>query len=323
MTIKKRKWKRRLVLATLFLMVLTGMFAYLVVSRFHFSTQTLGPLAKLQWDHQTTIELKGKHPLIIGHRGAGISSSVGDLTIGNTRTAIAKGIRDGVDWIEIDIRASSDDRLVVFHDETLDKKTNGTGNVASTSLAELLTVEVNVEPPEYIPSLEDLFEEFRSENTKWILDIKAEGIQELVLKWLDGKIALGELSRDQFIIFGVYDVLSDYKDAGYSIGYTAIWGNFANRLRVLFRQSQIISRCRSLDCDYLVLPAIFANRSLIESARAEGFEVWTYGVVDEREFKYLANSGVSGFIVDQPHKFTSKGKGSDAGTNSNTLDRTR
>lgn len=303
----KRKWKRRLILSAIFLVVLTGMSVYLAFTRLHFSTQTIWPLSQLQWDYQTDIELDGDLPQIIGHRGSGINSSVADLIIGNTRTAIANGIKAGVDWIEIDIRASSDNRLVVFHDEKLDEKTDGTGNVGDISFNDLKAFKVNVEPPESIPSLDEIFSEFRSENVRWILDVKAKGIHDLVLKWVDDKIALGELSDDQVIIFGTYDVLADYKDAGYSLGYTAIWGNTGNRLKVLFRPSQIIDRCRELDCDYLVLPAVFANESLIDGAKSVGYEVWVYGVDDERDFKYLANCGVRGFIVDHPDKFTING----------------
>lgn len=308
MQTEKRKWKLRLVqfavLSALFLFVLAGIFAYLVFTRFHFSTQTTWPLAQLQWDHQTVVEFDGDPPQIIGHRGSGLSSSGGDLIIGNTHTAISKGIGAGVDWIEIDIRASSDDHLVVFHDRNINKKTNGTGAVAETSLADLKAVEVNVEPPESIPTLDEIFRDFRSENVKWILDIKTRGIHDLVLKWVDDKIALGKLSGDQMIIFGTYDVLKDYKDAGYSLGYTAIWGNAENRSRILFRQSQIIDSCRSLNCDYLVLPVIFASSSLIGTAKSNGIDVWVYGIDDKRDFNYLAKRGVNGFIVDHPQKIT-------------------
>lgn len=322
MQTKKRKWKRRLILSAFFLVFLTGVSVYLLFTRFHFSTQTIWPLAQLQWDHQTNIEFDGEHPQIIGHRGSGINSSVGNLIIGNTRTAIANGISAGADWIEIDIRASSDDRLVVFHDERLDERTNGTGNVADINLDKLAAVRVNIEPPESISTLDDIFSEFRSENVKWILDVKAKGIHEQVLKWITDKIDLGELSDDEVIIFGTYDVLTGYKDAGYSLGFTAIWGNTGNRLRVLLRQSQIINRCRELDCDYLVLPVIFANGSLIDDAKFAGFEVWVYGVDDKRDFIYLAKCGVGGFIVDDPEKFE-LGNGNAAETDNNTLDRSR
>ena len=309
-------------LSALFLVVLALVPVYLLFTRFHFSSQAIWPLAELQWDHQANIDFEGEHPQIIGHRGSGIKSSVGDLIIGNTRTAIANGISAGVDWIEIDIRATSDDRLVVFHDERLDERTNGTGYVADISLDKLATVRVNVEPPENISTLDDIFSEFRSENVKWILDVKAKGIHEQVLKWINDKIDRAELSDNQVIIFGIYDVLLDYKDAGYSLGYTAIWGNTGNRLRVLFRQSQIIDRCRELDCDYLVLPVIFARGALIDTAESDGFEVWIYGVDDERDFKYLTNCGVRGFIVDHPDKFK-HGDGYVWHTDNNTLDRSR
>lgn len=60
---------------------------------------------------------------IIAHRGA---SSIAPE---NTIAAYLKAIEAGVDFIEIDLRLSKDDSIMVIHDETLDRTTNGTGEV--------------------------------------------------------------------------------------------------------------------------------------------------------------------------------------------------
>jgi glycerophosphoryl diester phosphodiesterase len=51
--------------------------------------------------------------------------------------AFEQSVRDGAEYVETDIRRSSDGHLVLMHDATVDRTTNGTGPVASTSLAEL------------------------------------------------------------------------------------------------------------------------------------------------------------------------------------------
>jgi glycerophosphoryl diester phosphodiesterase len=298
MQTKKRKWKRRLVVTASVLVVMTGAVVYFAFSRFHFSTQTTWPLPQLQWDHQGNVEFEGVRPQIIGHRGSGLQSSDRGLLIGNTYRAIEKGIQDGVDWIEIDVRKSETGELVVFHDKAIDLKTDRQGLVAELSLDQLQAVNVKVVPPEQILSLDEVFAEFHTDKRKWILDIKAKGIQEQVLAWLDDKVSNGEILTDHLIIFGEFEVLEDYKHSIYSLGYTAIWQNVWNRTRVLFTPSEIITPCKDLDCDYLVLPVIFANPSLVGEAKSAGLDVWVYGVDGARDISHLAGRGVSGFIVD-------------------------
>jgi len=60
---------------------------------------------------------------IIAHRGA---SSVAPE---NTMVAFYKALEFGVDYIELDIRLSKDDSIMVIHDESLERTTNGTGLV--------------------------------------------------------------------------------------------------------------------------------------------------------------------------------------------------
>ncbi len=71
-------------------------------------------------------------PLLIAHRGgAGLYPE-------NTLAAFERADRCWqADMIELDVRASADGHCVVIHDETVDRTTNGTGDVASMTLADL------------------------------------------------------------------------------------------------------------------------------------------------------------------------------------------
>ena len=69
--------------------------------------------------------------LVIGHRGA-----KGHLTE-NTLESINKAIALGVDGIEIDVHRCASGELVVFHDYTVDRITNGTGEVSKHTLRSL------------------------------------------------------------------------------------------------------------------------------------------------------------------------------------------
>lgn len=68
---------------------------------------------------------------IFAHRGARAAAPE------NTLPAFARALELGADGIELDVQSSADGQLVVMHDFTLDKTTDGTGPVASQTLAEL------------------------------------------------------------------------------------------------------------------------------------------------------------------------------------------
>lgn len=69
--------------------------------------------------------------MIIGHRGA-----MGHAPE-NTRAAFEAGVRLGADAVECDVHLSKDGRLVVIHDDRLERTTNGRGAVAGKTWAEL------------------------------------------------------------------------------------------------------------------------------------------------------------------------------------------
>jgi glycerophosphoryl diester phosphodiesterase len=69
--------------------------------------------------------------LVIAHRGGA------GLWPENTLYAFERASASGVDVIETDVRATADGELVVFHDESVGRTTDGTGQVGSMTLAEL------------------------------------------------------------------------------------------------------------------------------------------------------------------------------------------
>ena len=55
----------------------------------------------------------------------------------NTLYAFVQSLNRGADWLEVDVNLTKDDQLVVMHDTTLDRTTNGTGPVIERTLAEI------------------------------------------------------------------------------------------------------------------------------------------------------------------------------------------
>lgn len=77
------------------------------------------------------LEDLGERPLVIAHRGGK------GLWPENTLFAFERATALGVDMLEMDLHLSQDAKLVVIHDDTLERTTNGQGPVAHFSLAEL------------------------------------------------------------------------------------------------------------------------------------------------------------------------------------------
>ncbi|MGX9416145.1 glycerophosphodiester phosphodiesterase family protein [Vibrio sp. WJH972] len=71
-------------------------------------------------------------PRIVGHRGASGSHPE------NTRASIMAAIEMGVNWVEIDVQPTKDNVLVICHDHTIDRCSDGHGRVDQFTYGELL-----------------------------------------------------------------------------------------------------------------------------------------------------------------------------------------
>lgn len=74
--------------------------------------------------------------LVISHRGFGVHAP--DNSLAAAKIALEKGL----DGIDVDGQLSSDGELVIFHDLSVDRLTNGTGRVSSKTLEELLKLDL-------------------------------------------------------------------------------------------------------------------------------------------------------------------------------------
>lgn len=77
-----------------------------------------------------------------GCAAAQIQDPGGSLWIENSLPSLYKSTRIGADAVEVDARRTLDGRIVLFRDETLDCRTNGTGRVADKTLAELKKLDI-------------------------------------------------------------------------------------------------------------------------------------------------------------------------------------
>ena len=129
--------------------------------------------------------------IIIAHRG--LDETYPENTIIAFRAALEKGMA-----IEIDVRGTSDEELVVLHDDTVDRTTDGSGAIAAMTLADLKQLDAGSWwgaefAEERVPTLEETFDAVKQYGT-------AETSLVLEMKTLEpgciGKICRGLAERD-------------------------------------------------------------------------------------------------------------------------------
>src|SRR5438552_17515945 len=92
--------------------------------------------------------------IIFGHRGAPGYPRRGE----NTIASFEKALQCGATGLEFDVRRCGDGRLVVIHDDTVDRTTNGRGRVRNFSYENLRQFDAGFGDP--IPLLTDVLDEF-------------------------------------------------------------------------------------------------------------------------------------------------------------------
>ena len=111
-----------------------------------------------------------KITLFIGHRGTLVDYDE------NTLEAFEIAIKSGANCIELDVRRTKDRKLIVFHDNTLTRTTNGKGvlkNLNYNDVKNLKTEKRN----QNIPLLEELMD-YITDKTQAIIHLKDEGIEK-------------------------------------------------------------------------------------------------------------------------------------------------
>jgi len=113
-------------------------------------------------------DIKDRNHLVCCHRGG--ASNFGPE---NTLYSFRKAVYDSkVDLLEIDVRVSKDNKLIIFHDDSLERTTNGSGLVSSKTVKELKTLDAAYHWPEYrgkgitISTLEEIAVWFLKENQR-------------------------------------------------------------------------------------------------------------------------------------------------------------
>jgi glycerophosphoryl diester phosphodiesterase len=223
--------------------------------------------------------------LVIAHRG-GIFPDIPENTLSNFRMAI----QQGTDVIEVDLRSSRDGQILIMHDETLDRTTNGSGNISHFTLEELKQLDAG--GGERIPTFVDLLKIIEDTRAKLLLDIKKGPLLNI------GKVItlIEQYHCSLDVIAGVRSLadLDSLKKINPNIRTLGFIGQ-PDQINLYIKAGVDIIR---LWPDW-----IDENTELVTSLREKNVPVWvTIAELSDDVLTRLLKYGVSGFITDHPEK---------------------
>jgi glycerophosphoryl diester phosphodiesterase len=228
--------------------------------------------------------------LNVAHRGASA------LAPENTMAAFDKALELGADALELDLQLSRDGELVVIHDDTLDRTTDGHGPVYERSLEELKRLDAGrwfgeCFVGQRIPALAEVLDRFAGK-VPLALEIKAgstffPGIEEKVVSVLRRHSAIEHsavASFDHYALRRVKEVEPALRTAALLVG----------------RPVSISAIAGPGKADAMALEASLVTRTEVEACRAAGLQLVVWVVNEPVQMRHFIDLGVDGIITDRP-----------------------
>jgi glycerophosphoryl diester phosphodiesterase len=216
---------------------------------------------------------------VIAHRGSG----VGPLE--NTLRGMKQALAWRVDGVEFDVWVSQDGEVVVCHDETVDRTTNGTGPIVTFTLKELQQLDAG--KGEHIPTLREMLALLKShEHLRVIVEIKPQGIEEAVLQLVQDMGVLKQTIISSF----KHEVLECVHSLNSEVTCALLYTNEKNP----------IGLAKELGCRGLHPLFSATTKELVWASKEEGLHVIPWTVNFEEEMLRLLGLMVDGIITDVP-----------------------
>jgi len=215
---------------------------------------------------------------VIGHRGAA------GLEPENTLRSVRRAIELGVDRVEVDVRVSRDGRLVIMHDETVDRTTNGHGYVRELTLNELRSLDAGM--GEKIPTLEEILE-FTMGKAKLEIELKVPEATEPTIQLIEELNA----ENDVIVISFIHELLDRVYDLNPNIKTGALFFDVPKdilRIALKVHASSIHVYYRNV------------NSELVREAHKSGLEVAVWNPNRIEEMREMIGLGVDAIGSDRP-----------------------
>ena len=249
----------------------------------------------------------------IAHRGGG------ELAPENTLVAYRNSLAVGADTLEADVHMTSDGVVVVSHDETVDRCTNGTGAIMDMTLAEVKALDAGYHfTPDgdatypwrgkglTLPTLEEVFRDAKLNGAPMVLEIKQEGM-EIVGKVLDLIDTFG--MQDKIILGGFDDATLWIINAQAAAKGLDIKTIFATEGVLAFAVTPLCILQKpdyEMPADVLCLPNAMMSQALMAKIRILGLKCYVWTVNTEVEMKRQKDwFKVDGIMTDNPERLAS------------------
>ena len=216
--------------------------------------------------------------IIFGHRGAPGYPRHGE----NTMASFRKALQAGATGLEFDVRRCGDGRLVVIHDETIDRTTNGRGRVADLSYPQLQQFDAG--DGESIPLLADVLNQF---GTQCVLNIelKDAGIAT------DVKTLVIEKGLDRQVIVSAFE-WQDLRPLARDIPIALLGSRLEN----------LIEAAREMGAVAIHPRHDLVTATLVAAAHQAKLRVHVWTVNNPAEMAHLWNLKVDGIFTDFPER---------------------
>ena len=232
-------------------------------------------------------------PVVIAHRGASAHAPE------NTLSAFHLAIEQGADAVEFDVQLSADKAIVVFHDSSLERTTNGSGKIKDQNLGYLKSLNASIAyapayPDQQIPTLNEVFEEI---GNKVLLNIELKNLSS-PFDDLPARVAqtISEHQLIDRVLISSFNPIALYKIE-----------KLLPRVRkgVLFFRPPIIQLFSNLsrfplNYQTVHIPYTSINSDCIASFHALGKLVFSYTLNHTHDIQKGLNHGLDGFFTDDP-----------------------
>ena len=217
----------------------------------------------------------------------------------NTMTAFKKALESGADMIETDVRLSKDGYVVIMHDDTVNRTTNGSGKVCELTLSQLKELNAgNKIAPEEVPTFEEFIEWASKTELTLNIEIKeyySEENRERCEKCIEDVIDLAEkYNMASRIVLNSFDAwILEYVYKKYQKKYP-LHG---------FYPYSIMNNVTISPDEYLYCACIFddGNKELYDYLTKKGIEPWIgAGVTQGQRFKLCYEYGARLVTTNNP-----------------------
>lgn len=215
--------------------------------------------------------------IIMGHRGAAA------LEPENTLLSIGRAMEIGVDAVEIDVRLSKDKEIVVIHDSTVDRTTDGAGPVCSFSFDELEKLDAG--KGQRIPTLQEVVD-FIGKKVKLVIELKEEETVESVFELIERN----NIQDNVYVISFWHRLVKTIKEMDSRV-----------KTGVLFVGCPV-NTCiaTQASADALVMNYSFIDTKFVQTAHSENLKVFIWNIDERNLLKPYADMGVDGIGTNDP-----------------------